>query len=85
MVRLPPRTLLIGAVAALLRFNCYSQIIAALANLLLGLPVVNYFDAPFGPQYRPMGSMFSRIPQHTGQLGEGRQNRHRGKIILPWA
>ena len=39
-----PRTLLFGAAAAVLRYNCFSRIIAALANCLFGLPVLNYFD-----------------------------------------
>ena len=39
-----PRALLFGSVAAVLRYNCFSRIVAILANLLLGLPTVNYFD-----------------------------------------
>ena len=38
------RTLLFGAVAAVLRYNCFPRIIAVLANRLFGLPMVNYFD-----------------------------------------
>ena len=37
-------TLLFGAVAAALRYNCFSRIIAVLANLVLGIPMANYFD-----------------------------------------
>ena len=39
-----PRTLLFGAVAAVLHYNCFSRIIAVLANRVFGLPMVNYFD-----------------------------------------
>ena len=39
-----PRTLLFGAVAAVLHYNCFSRIIAILANRIFGLPMVNYFD-----------------------------------------
>ena len=39
-----PRTLLFGAVAAVLHYNCFSRIIEIWANRLFGLPVVNYFD-----------------------------------------
>ena len=28
----------------MLRYNCFSRIIAVMANVLMGLPVVNYFD-----------------------------------------
>ena len=39
-----PRALLFGAVAAVLHYNCFSRIIAVLANRIFGLPMVNYFD-----------------------------------------
>ena len=39
-----PRTLLFGATAAVLHYNGFSRIVAVLANILFGLPVVNYFD-----------------------------------------
>ena len=38
------RTLLFGEVAAVLRYNCSSRIIAALTNLRFGLSVVNYIE-----------------------------------------
>ena len=41
---LRPRTLLVGEVSALLRCDFFSRIIAALVNLILGVPTVNYFD-----------------------------------------
>ena len=37
-------TLLFRAVAAALHYNCVSRIVALSANLLLGIPTVNYFD-----------------------------------------
>ena len=39
-----PRTLLFGAVAAVLHYNCFSLILAVSANLILGIPTVHYFD-----------------------------------------
>ena len=39
-----PRAFLFGAVAAALRYNFFSRIIAALANLTIGIPTANYFD-----------------------------------------
>ena len=39
-----PWTLLFGATAAVLRYNGFSRIVAVLANILFGLPLVNYFD-----------------------------------------
>ena len=53
---LRPRTLLFGAVAAAIHYNCYSRIIAMFANLILGIPIANYFD--------DIGSMWgSSIPE----------------------
>ena len=37
------RTLLFGAAAAVLHYNCFSRIVAVLANLIFGLPLINYF------------------------------------------
>ena len=36
------RTLLFGAAAAVLRYNCFSRILAVLANRIFGLPLMNY-------------------------------------------
>ena len=38
------RTLLFGASAAVLHYNCFSRIAAALANKISGLRLINYFD-----------------------------------------
>ena len=38
------RALLFGAPAAVLRYNAFSRIVAALANKIFGLLAVNYFD-----------------------------------------
>ena len=38
------RTLLFGASAAVLHYNCFSRIVAVLANHIFGLPLINYFD-----------------------------------------
>ena len=39
-----PRTLLFGAVAAVLRYNCFSRISAVLACRILDIPTVTYFE-----------------------------------------
>ena len=38
------RTLMFGSVAAVLHYNCFARAIATLATLLLGIPLVSYFD-----------------------------------------
>ena len=38
-----PRALLFGASAAVLHYNCFSRIVAVLANRIFGLPLINYF------------------------------------------
>ena len=74
----PPRTLLFGAAASALRYNCFSRIMAALANRFLGLPVLNYFD-DFGcplPGSLCKGGLriFSTFSQEAGALLEGRKS-----------
>ena len=70
-----PRTLLFGAVAAVLRYNCLSRIIDVLANLLLGLPVVNYFDdygCPLRTSISARGlGVFSDFPNTLGNWLKG--------------
>ena len=39
-----PRTLHFGEVAAFLRYNFFSRIIAVLASLIIGIPMANYSD-----------------------------------------
>ena len=39
-----PKVLLFGAVSAVARYNCYSRLLAVLMNLVLRIPVLNYFD-----------------------------------------
>ena len=39
-----PTALLFGAVAAALRYNCFSRTITVLANWIIGIPTVDYFD-----------------------------------------
>ena len=39
-----PRTLLFGAEAAVLRYNCFSRAVDLLPNLILGIPLLSYFD-----------------------------------------
>ena len=38
------KVLLFGAVSAVVRYNCYSRLLAVLMNLVLRTPVLNYFD-----------------------------------------
>ena len=38
------RTLMFGSIAAVLHYNSFARAISALANFLLGLPMVSYFD-----------------------------------------
>ena len=40
----PPRVLLFGAAAAVLRYNTFSRVLAVLVCLYLGIPLVGYFD-----------------------------------------
>ena len=39
-----PMTLLSGAAAEVLHYNCFSRIVAVIANNYFGLPAANYFD-----------------------------------------
>ena len=39
-----PRAVLFGDASAVLRYNCFSRIVAVSANRICGLPLVNYFD-----------------------------------------
>ena len=41
---LPPRSLLFGAEAAVIHYNCFSRIVAVLVNRIFGIPLVAYFD-----------------------------------------
>ena len=40
----PPKALLFGAVAAVLRYNCFSRLPPAMFNKIFGIPMVGYFD-----------------------------------------
>ena len=40
----PPKSLLFGAVAAVLHYNCFSRMVAVLFNLTFGIPLIGYFD-----------------------------------------
>ena len=38
------RTLMFGAISAVLHYSCYDRSISTLANILLGIPMVSYCD-----------------------------------------
>ena len=40
----PPRVLIFAACAAMLHYDTFSMAIAAIANLYLGTPLVDYYD-----------------------------------------
>ena len=40
----PPKALLFGAASAFLRYNCFSRLLAVLANRIFGIPLIGYFD-----------------------------------------
>ena len=64
------RTLLFGAAAAVLRYNCFSLQVFVLADRISGLPIVNYFD-DFGClitdfPYRPAVRVFTSFCRTVG-------------------
>ena len=40
----PPKALLFGATSAVLHYNCFSRLLAILANRIFGIPLIGYFD-----------------------------------------
>ena len=77
------RALLFGAVAAVLRYNCFSRIIAVLFCRFFGIPMINYFDDFGAPIPSALGKrgleVFSEFCRIIGvhlkadktELGEG--------------
>ena len=53
----PPFSLLFGAEAAVIHYNCYSRTVAILINRILGIPLIAYYD--------DLGAL---IPSDLGQL-----------------
>ena len=43
-VDFPPKALLLGSAEAVLRYSCFSRLLSVLFNLLVGIPLVGYFD-----------------------------------------
>ena len=64
------RALLFGSAAVVLRYNGFSRIVAVLANMLFGLPIVNYFgDCGFPIPSSLSADGLSIFRQFCGRIG----------------
>ena len=63
-----PRSLLFGAAAAVLRYNCSSRIIASSACRILGIPAVNHFDGFGAPVKSSTSDESARVSSQFCQI-----------------
>ena len=65
MARLPPCALLLGAVSAVIRYNCLARSLAVIINRPSGIPALNYFG-DFGALVpEPLGTMALWVVENT--------------------